>query len=148
MLLQLAVAAIPWALRQNWLILLATACGTLLALGGGALPQWKAEKWACRPKSPETYCLTRGNGHRQVIVIESAGLGMNLEDLASSGIPGSPYHRMLTALLAVFWIIFLITMAGLREDTLYLSSSRLYGYGSKHHCSRGRSWTRECLVSI
>lgn len=119
-LLQLAVAAIPWALNQNWLILLATACGTLLALGGGALPQWKAEKWACRPKSPETYCLTRGNGHRQVIVIESAGLGMNLEDLASSRVRGSPYSRVLTASLAIFWLIFLITMAGLREDTWYL----------------------------
>lgn len=118
--LQLAVAAIPWGLRQNWLILLSTACGTLLALGGGALPQWKAEKWACRPKSPETYCLTRGNGHQQVIVIESAGMGMNLEDLASSRVRGSPYHRVLTALLAIFWIIFLITVAGLREDTWYL----------------------------
>ncbi len=119
-LLQLAVAAIPWALRQNWLILLATACGTLLALSGGALPQWKAEKWACRPKSPETYCLTRGNGHQHVIVIESAGMGMNLEDLASSRVRVSSYHRVLTALLAILWIMFLITMAGLREDTWYL----------------------------
>ena len=119
-LLQLAVAAIPWALHQNWLIFLATTCGTLLALGGGALPQWKAEKWACRPKSPETYCLTRGNGHQQVIVIESAGMGMNLEDLASSRVRGSLCHRMLTALLAIFWTIFLITIAGLRQDTWYL----------------------------
>ena len=70
--LQLAVAAIPWAWRGNWLILLATACGTLLALSGGALPQWRAEKWACRPNSPETYCLLRGNSHQQVIIIESA----------------------------------------------------------------------------
>ncbi|KAI4092957.1 MAG: hypothetical protein LQ339_007778 [Xanthoria mediterranea] len=119
-MLQLAVAAVPWAWRGNWLILLATACGTLLALGGGALPQWKAEKWACRPKSPETYCLLRGNGHQQVIVIESAGMGMNLEDLASSRVPGLPFHRLLTTVLATLWIVFLVTVAGLREDTWYL----------------------------
>lgn len=119
-MLQLAVAAIPWAWRGNWLILLATACGTLLALSGGALPQWKAEKWACRPKSPETYCLLRGNGHQQVIVIESAGMGMNLEDLASSRVPGLPFHRLLTTVLATLWIVFLVTVAGLREDTWYL----------------------------
>ncbi|KAL8835891.1 MAG: hypothetical protein Q9176_006664 [Flavoplaca citrina] len=118
--LQLAVAAIPWAWRGNWLILLATACGTLLALSGGALPQWRAEKWACRPNSPETYCLLRGNGHQQVIVIESAGMGLNLEDLASSRVPGLPFHRLLTTILAALWTVFLVTVAGLREDTWYL----------------------------
>ncbi|KAL8867411.1 MAG: hypothetical protein Q9198_008524 [Flavoplaca austrocitrina] len=118
--LQLAVATIPWAWRGNWLILLATACGTLLALSGGALPQWKAEKWACRPNSPETYCLLRGNGHQQVIVIESAGMGLNLEDLASSRVPGLPFHRLLTTVLAALWTVFLVTVAGLREDTWYL----------------------------
>jgi len=62
--MQLAVGGIPLVLHHNLLILLAPTCGTLLALGGDALPQRKAEKWACRPKSPETYCLARGNGHQ------------------------------------------------------------------------------------
>ena len=104
-ILQSAVAAIPWALRRNWLILLATACGTLLTLGGGALPRWKAEKWDCRPKSPKTYCPIRGNGH-QVVAIESAGMGMNLEDLACSRVRTRSYHRVLTGLLTISWTIF------------------------------------------
>ena len=106
----LHVAALAWALSRNWLILLATACGTLLALGGGTLPRWKAEKWACRPNLPETYCSMRGNDHQQVVVIESAGMDMNLEDLACSRVRKPPYHQVLTGQLAISWTIFLMSM--------------------------------------
>lgn len=143
--LQLAVATIPWAWRGNWLILLATACGTLLALTGGALPQWKAEKWACRPNSPETYCLLRGNGHQQVIVIESAGMGLNLEDLASSRVPGSSVFSCPRAAFPSLvdhstgdsLDCFLGHRCGSSRGYMVSSGCRLYGNDPKHRGGGG-----------
>ncbi|PQE05712.1 hypothetical protein CJF31_00004433 [Rutstroemia sp. NJR-2017a BVV2] len=43
-LLQLGIAAIPWALHRNWGIFLATAAGTSLAYMSASLPQWRKEK--------------------------------------------------------------------------------------------------------
>lgn len=117
---QLIIAALPAALHWNWAPFLITICGTVLALAGGALPQWKLEKWACRPQSPETYALTRGNGHLHVIIVQSNGIGLNLEDLATGRVVYSPLTRPLLSVLAIAWIALLISCAGLRKDSWYL----------------------------
>lgn len=128
-LIQFTVATIPWVTHQNWTVLLITTMGTLLALAGGALPQWKAEKWACRRNSDKIYSLTRGNGHKLVVVIRSKGVGLNLEDLAIARVHPSSYTRIALGILACLWIVFLIIVAGLKENTWYVFFIGCIGMG-------------------
>lgn len=67
---QLAISGIPFAVYSDWSILLVTITGTLLALVGGGLPQWRKEKWGNYfDERGYTFCLTRGNGFQHVVVI-------------------------------------------------------------------------------
>ncbi|PBK87263.1 hypothetical protein ARMGADRAFT_1016768 [Armillaria gallica] len=122
-LVQLGVAAIPCALHQNWSILFITAAGTMLAFATGALPQWRSEKWACRRKTKKVLSVTGGNGTR--------GVGLDLEDLAAAEPPrmrprgkDDNYAFLFTQVacltLATLWIVFLITVTALKQDTWYL----------------------------
>ncbi|KAI2742526.1 hypothetical protein DTO013E5_3546 [Penicillium roqueforti] len=124
MLLQLGIAAIPCGLFGDWGILIITACGNVLAIVTGVLPQWKKEKWACRPKSKYSYILTRGNGAQHAIVILGNGHGLNLEDLASgqSNVESSTntLTRAVLLALSIFWVLLLIAAAGLRGNTWFL----------------------------
>jgi hypothetical protein len=43
-IIQLCIAAIPWGLFGDWSIMLVTACGMVLSLATGCLPQWVKEK--------------------------------------------------------------------------------------------------------
>jgi hypothetical protein len=72
-LVQLGIAAVPWAIHEEWLTFFVTGVGTLLALASGALPQWAEEKWACRRKSDKTVVLTSGNGAHDAIVVIGNG---------------------------------------------------------------------------
>lgn len=83
MLVQLVVAAIPCILYYDWGILMITGAGTLLALFTGLLPQWKAEKYACRENTHKVVAITAGNGSRYVMVIFGRGRGLDFEDLAA-----------------------------------------------------------------
>ncbi|PBK95519.1 hypothetical protein ARMGADRAFT_802716 [Armillaria gallica] len=128
-IIQLAVAAVPCALHGNWSILFITAAGTMLALITGALPQWRREKWACRRNRNKVLCVTGGNGTRYVMVI--LGRGLDLEDLAAAESPRMRrrgkddnseffFTQVVCLLLATLWIIILITVTALKEDTWYL----------------------------
>ncbi|KAI4204402.1 MAG: hypothetical protein LQ350_001159 [Teloschistes chrysophthalmus] len=90
-LAQLAISALPWAIYGDWSILLITGAGTLLALITGALPQWKAEKFACRKNSKKIVAITPGNGSRFVMVVRGNGHTMDIEDLASIQSPKLGY---------------------------------------------------------
>lgn len=122
MLVQLAIAAVPWAIYKEWLTFFITGVGTLLALASGALPQWAEEKWACRRKSDKTVVLTSGNGSHDAIVIIGNGHGFDLEDLGSCcQMPGhSNQTRVLSFLLAVVWVALLVCVARYRQHTWYL----------------------------
>ena len=137
--LQLGLAAIPLGLYGDWTILTMTSAGTLLSLATGALPQWHYEKWACRRKTNKIICITGGNGSRSVMVIFGAGVGLDLEDLAGAESPMvnrrnndvstpsifSPHNAFIFTqascmLLAVLWIVFLITVTGMDQSAWYL----------------------------
>ncbi|KAH9988520.1 hypothetical protein F4779DRAFT_632271 [Xylariaceae sp. FL0662B] len=124
MVLQLGVAAIPCGLFGDWGVLLVTAVGILLSVLTGLLPQWKKEKWACREKSKHDYILTRGNGSQHAIVILGKGRGFNLEDLASGQanilVATNKLTRFALLILSAFWILLLITAAGLQENSWFL----------------------------
>ncbi|KAM0330759.1 hypothetical protein ACHAQA_003713 [Verticillium albo-atrum] len=124
MALQLGISAVPLGISGHWGILLITACGTLLALLTGLLPQWRLEKWACRIGARDAYVLTRGNGAQHAIVVLGNGHGMNLGDLAAgqNNLDTSANHwtRGSILALAITWILLLITAAGIKDDTWYL----------------------------
>lgn len=123
-LLQLGIASIPCGLYGDWGILMVTAAGIVLAFLTGSLPQWSAEKWAGRKASNKKIILTRGNGSQHAIVVLGNDVGLDLEDLAAVGNntdnSASRLTRSITIVLAGFWILLLITAAGLDQNNWFL----------------------------
>lgn len=116
--LQLSIAVIPLALSSEWATLVLVAGGIILASAQAALPQWRAEKWGC-PKNGQTVSVTKGNGHRHVMVILGSPKALDLEILAS-GLEDAE-QQFLTkagvATLAGLWTVLLITVAGLKQGS-------------------------------
>jgi hypothetical protein len=118
--IQLGIAAIPWGLYGDWDILLITAAGTLLALIGGSLPRWREEKWACTRLGGATVTITQGNGSRTAAtIIGKRGKGLDLEILSrgTRTAQASLFTRIVSAVLALLWIVLLITVAGMKQHT-------------------------------
>ena len=121
MVVQWAVAAVAGIIEKDWLIMTITISGTFLSLAGGALPQWKQEKWSCRRLSePKTVILTRGNGHRHLMILHSLGAGPDLEDLATARASAHWSTFPLLLLLAISWGVILLSVSNLYTDTWYL----------------------------
>ncbi|KAI0324850.1 hypothetical protein GY45DRAFT_1331093 [Cubamyces sp. BRFM 1775] len=120
-LFQLAISVIPGALRGNWVVLMVTVGGTVLALLGSGLPQWREEKYAARKieKGSEVVCLTRGNGSTFAMVVISE-TGIRLEDLAGGRDKRQWTTSVMSALLSILWIVLLLTVEGLDGDAWYL----------------------------
>ncbi|KAJ5199643.1 hypothetical protein N7491_009559 [Penicillium cf. griseofulvum] len=135
---QLGISAIPFGLHRDWSIFLVTVAGTILAYASGALPQWRKEKWACRTlERRKDVALTLGNGTQHVVVVLGAKGGLDLEDMAGGQLlddgeararrgrlmqlmsPGNT-TRMMTFLLAVLWLMLLLTSTGIQEHAWYL----------------------------
>jgi hypothetical protein len=128
--IQLAIAMLPWVLNANWGIFLVTAAGNILALVGSSLPQWRAEKWACPKTGGGTVIITQGNGSRHAVVIlgrwrENIGLDLEVRGRDMRAVRASRVTRVASAVLALFWIVLLIAVAGLRENTWCMSSLNL-----------------------
>jgi hypothetical protein len=123
-IIQVGLAAIPCGLFGDWGVLLVTACGILFSFVTGSLPQWSKEKWACRRGVDKTFVLSRGNGSQHAIVILGEGRGLDLEDLAAGSaradVSTSLPTRLVIAVLAILWILLLITAAGLKKNTWFL----------------------------
>ena len=128
--LQHGIAVIPFIVNGDWSIFLVTGTGTLLALMGGSLRQWRKEKWGSHfDNKGTTYCLTRGNGFQHVVVIQNEQQGcLNLESLALPQRNASSRScKAMVTVLAVLWIGFLINVCGLRQNTWYLLSVGFVG---------------------
>lgn len=123
-LIQLGISAIPCGLYGDWGILMITASGVSLAFLSGSIPQWKKEKWACRRNTNKTVILTTGNGSQHAIVIVDHGRGLDLEDLAAGpvnvNVSATMSTRIALTVLAVLWILLLITAAGKKENSWFL----------------------------
>ncbi|KAF7796993.1 hypothetical protein EIP86_008182 [Pleurotus ostreatoroseus] len=119
---QLLLSILPIIIHQHYTIFILTLGGTILALLTAALPQWKEEKWAAREASPNTrsvVCLTAGNGSNYVMVIVSDGCGLKLEDLAAGRHNPSVWTSVAVIALAILWIVHLITVQGLTNDSWF-----------------------------
>ncbi|RPD66423.1 hypothetical protein L226DRAFT_454129 [Lentinus tigrinus ALCF2SS1-7] len=121
---QLAIAIIPGSLHGNWIVLMVTAGGTLLALVGSGLGQWRDEKYAARPIDPdkgrEVVVLTRGNGSTFAMVVISDRVGIRVEDLAGGRDKRRTITSVMTATLFILWLVLLLTVEGLEGDAWYL----------------------------
>lgn len=115
---QIAIAIIPLALLSEWATLVLVTGGLLLASAQAALPQWASEKWAC-PTNGKSVSITRGNGHRHVMVILGCQNALDLEILASrsSAKAQSIWSKAAVAVLATLWTVLLITVAGLKQGS-------------------------------
>lgn len=120
MMVQFVLAAIPFVCQGNWVILMVTIVGTVLALCDGALPQWRSEKWSGRLESRKTVSLTRGNGSQHIMVIISKGKTIDLEDLASSRVEILHHTRSFLTIFAFLRLVLLVTVSGLKQDAWYL----------------------------
>ncbi|EQL01472.1 hypothetical protein G6O67_007696 [Ophiocordyceps sinensis] len=124
--LQLGIAAVPWGRHGNWAVFLSTAGGTLLALASASLPQWHREKWHARRRRKDV-ALTLGNGSRHVVIVLGADQGLDLEDLAAGRAPDLVSTRVFTSVLAVLWLVLLITCTSIRTNTWYLLAVGVLG---------------------
>lgn len=121
--IQIGIAVTPWALSGNHMPLVVTVGGTALCLLTSALPQWRQEKFAHCKSSGSTTSITRGNGSRHVMLIlgKEHGYyhGLDLEIMAARNPVAitSPLTRIGTTILAIFSVVLLITVSGLRKDT-------------------------------
>lgn len=123
--IQIAISILPWVFKKNWIIFLVTIIGNLLALSGASLPQWTEEKWACPKGGGSTVTLTRGNGSRHAsVILGEKGVGLDLEILARGTRTSSRtvLTRVFSPVLAVVWVILLITVSGIAQDTWCKSS--------------------------
>ncbi|KAH7014237.1 uncharacterized protein B0I36DRAFT_255149 [Microdochium trichocladiopsis] len=123
LVVQLAIAAIPWGLYGDWSAMLVTLCGTLLVLGTCMIPQWEREKWAGRKlRGDKTMCLTRGNGSAHIIVLLGSAGSWDIESAAAaSDTPHRhPGTRVIAMVLALLWTFLLLSVAGLQDNTWFL----------------------------
>lgn len=133
---QLVIATVPWGVWDEWLTFVITSCGTLLAYASGALPQWVEEKSGVRKlhfDNPATdrkvVLLTEGNGSHDVILISSQHGCLDLEALAGPqrSLQGSRATRVYSAVLAILWIVLLVSIAGWDRHTWFLLVIGLLG---------------------
>ena len=117
-LVQLVTSLIPWLLNGGWSTFMITLSGNALALIQASLPQWRAEKWACPKKGGSTVTLTQGNGSRHaVVILGKKGVGLDLEILAQgTRVSRTSWVTNIAAVLALLWIVLLITVADLKQN--------------------------------
>lgn len=127
---QLGVSVIPLALYEDWSVLLATAAGTLLCYASASIPQWRHEKWHARTTNKDV-ALTLGNGTQHVVIIRGADHGLDLEDLAGGRAPDLWSTRIWTSVLAIFWLVHLVTCTAIQANTWYLLA--VGGLGMVHN---------------
>jgi hypothetical protein len=120
-LLQLGISAIPMK-SHDWLPLVITLLGNVLAWMPLATLPWTDEKWTCRRNADAPFIITKGNGHQHAIVILGNGHGLDLEDLATAHQPVGQPAKVTVVIIAAMWILLLIasTSVGSSSSALWL----------------------------
>ena len=116
-LIQLSIAIVPLCLYGEWIVILITICGTMLAFSHGALPQWRKEKWECPRTGGGTVTITQGNGSRHAVVILGGPDAPDLEILAycDGNTVCALSTRIGSAVQTTLWLALVITVAGLKQ---------------------------------
>lgn len=117
----LGIAA--WARFGSWSIFMITIIGTILSVATASLPQWIKEKWPSRRVSSrhgKKVALTRGNGHRYIMLILCRQHSWDLEAMAAARPADIPITRWILGIFAVLWVLLLITVTGIKQYTWFL----------------------------
>lgn len=124
-LIQLSIAIVPLCLYGEWIVMLITVCGTILAFSHGALPQWRKEKWECPKTGGGTVTVTQGNGSRHAMVILGGQDAPDLEILAycDGNTVCALSTRTGSAIQTALWLALVITVAGLKQGAWCKSPS-------------------------
>lgn len=126
----LALGVLPLVLFGEYFTIMITACGTVLAWLSGALPQWVEEKSLVRQLSKKKDVLvTEGSGAYEMIMLRAQPGDLDLEALAGSrrDLSNPALTRTCCALLAISWIVLLITVAGWEQHTWYILGVGIIG---------------------
>lgn len=118
-LIQLSIAVIPLCLFGEWIVMVITIFGTLLAFSHGALPQWGREKWDCPRRGGGTATITQGNGSRHAMVVLGGPDTPDLEILAYSdgNTVSAITTRTASAVQTLLWLALVISVAGLKQGS-------------------------------
>ncbi|KAF2716395.1 hypothetical protein K431DRAFT_341988 [Polychaeton citri CBS 116435] len=128
-ILQIGIAIVPVARYGEWLTLLITLVGTVMAFITGSLPIWYEEKLNCRKESTKNVLITAGNGAYDVIAILGQG-GLDMEDLAACSARHSRQSlvvKVAFSAVALGWLVMIISVAGYCENTRYLLGIGIVG---------------------
>lgn len=118
---QIGIAIAPWVVYNDWGIMMVVLSGNLLSQVTCALPQWTQEKWAGRKlERDKVTCLTRGNGHTNIMVFIGSKGSWDLETLAIGTFIPRPETRWISLILATLWICLLISVSGLKNHAWFL----------------------------
>jgi hypothetical protein len=121
MIVQVAIALVPWIIHGDWGPMMIVLCGNSLALLTCALPQWNDEKWAGRKlRSDKVMALTRGNGHYHIMILIGQKGSWDIETLATATRASRPETSIASLILAALWTCLLISVSGLKNNTWYL----------------------------
>ncbi|KUJ17420.1 uncharacterized protein LY89DRAFT_707001 [Mollisia scopiformis] len=121
MLAEIGIAIPPWVLYGDWGVMMIVLAGTVLAMATCSLAQWREEKWAGRLLDHNNViCLTRGNGHKHVMVLLGRAGSPDIEAFATAR--GAARHEtpVVTAILAALWVCLLLSVSGLKDHAWYL----------------------------
>lgn len=146
--IQIAISMLPLVLQKDWITFLVTVIGNSLALSGASLPQWAEEKWACPKGGGSTVTLTRGNGSRHAsVILGERGVGLDLEILARGTRTSrkTTLTRVLCPVLALVWVVLLITVSGIVQNTWCRSNK---SFQTIHESLDANSRRRSDLVGI
>ena len=117
----LGIAA--WVRHGSWSIFMITICGTMLSIVTASWPQWVHEKWPSEHVTDDKVkpiALTKGNGHRYVMLILSHKGSWDLEAMASARHVDYPGTRWVLGVFALLWVLLLITVTGIKQHTWFL----------------------------
>ena len=120
-LTQSAIAIIPLVISNDWGTMMVVLSGTLLASMTCSLPQWKDEKWACQIlEKDNVICLTRGNGHKHIMVFIGRKGSPDLETQATAQGPSRRGTPILMAGLTTLWVCLLLSVSSLKNNAWYM----------------------------
>lgn len=120
---QLGIAVVPWVRFVNWGVMLILLSGTMLALITSSLPQRRQDKWSgARLDRHSVNILTRGSGHRHIMVFVGSKGSYNLETMATAQARARLETPVMAVISATLWAGLLICTSGLKQDSWFLVS--------------------------
>ena len=133
-LFQIVVLGLPPLLMYGeYLTIMVTGAGTLLAWLSGSLGQWTEEKIGTRrleDGKTKDVLLTQGQGAHDVVMIRTSGpIDLDLEALAGTQrrLSKPRWTRIASLILTLLWLALTLTVAGWKQHTWYILGVGIIG---------------------